>query len=158
MPVYCRCNGRGCCRSCVCVKSGLRCIDCFPSRNGHCANQKTMADYEQDYCRTLSPLPTSIAVHTNSDAEAENGPDNSHLDGAILDDVNGLPFGGTGAPDHHYSLPPFIPVTRGNYTWGDLSGQEFTSLVNEAYSQVVHWRPNFFKVPSGSSESNLWLN
>ena len=42
-------------------------------------------------------------------------------------------------------------MTGGNYTWGDLSGQEFTSLVNEVYSQVVHWRPNFFKVPSGSS-------
>ena len=110
-----------------------------------------MADYEQDYSRTVSPPPTSIAVHTNSDTETENSPDNSHLDGAILDDVNGLHFGGTGAPDHQYSLPPFIPVRGGNYTWGDLSGQEFTSLVSEAYSQVVHWRPNFFKVPSGSS-------
>ena len=39
---------------------------------------------------------------------------------------------------------PFRPA-------GDLSGQEFTSLVNEAYSQVVHWRPTLFKVPSGSS-------
>ena len=26
----------------------------------------------------------------------------------------------------------------------------FTNLIDEAYSQIVHWRPNLFKVPSGS--------
>ena len=27
--------------------------------------------------------------------------------------------------------------------------------MNEAYSQVVHWRPNLFKVPSGSSRKQF---
>ena len=38
MPVCCRCNGRGCCTSSVCVKAGRPCTDCLPSRKGHCCN------------------------------------------------------------------------------------------------------------------------
>ena len=38
MPVCCRCNGSGRCRSCACVKSGRPCVDCLPSRKGNCCN------------------------------------------------------------------------------------------------------------------------
>ena len=37
-PVCCRCNSRGKCRSCVCVKQGLVCTTCLPSRLGGCHN------------------------------------------------------------------------------------------------------------------------
>ena len=33
-PVCCRCNGRGKCMSCVCVKQGRVCTSCLPSRTG----------------------------------------------------------------------------------------------------------------------------
>lgn len=32
--------------------------------------------------------------------------------------------------------------------WGDLSGEEFTKAIDDAYAQVIHWRPNLFKIPS----------
>jgi hypothetical protein len=35
-------------------------------------------------------------------------------------------------------------------SWGDLSGEEFTKVIDDVYAQVVHWRPNLFKVPSGA--------
>ena len=34
-------------------------------------------------------------------------------------------------------------------SWGDLSGEDFTRAIDDAYSQVVHWRPNLFKIPCG---------
>ena len=34
--------------------------------------------------------------------------------------------------------------------WGDLSGQVFSNLIDDAYSQIAHWKANLFKVPSGS--------
>ena len=37
-----------------------------------------------------------------------------------------------------------------NSSWGDLSGEEFTKVIDDAYAQVVHWRSNPFKVPSGA--------
>ena len=36
MPVCCWCNGGGRCKFCICAKSGRSCVDCLPSRKGHC--------------------------------------------------------------------------------------------------------------------------
>ena len=33
----------------------------------------------------------------------------------------------------------------------DLSGHDFSNKIDDTYSQIVHWKPNFFKVPSGAS-------
>ena len=37
-PVCCRCNVRGKCMSCICVKQGRVCTSCLPSRTGGCHN------------------------------------------------------------------------------------------------------------------------
>ena len=34
----CRCNRDGRCKNCSCVKRGLNCESCLPSRLGHCSN------------------------------------------------------------------------------------------------------------------------
>ena len=34
--------------------------------------------------------------------------------------------------------------------WQDLTGQEFSTAIDNAYSWIVHWRQNLFKVPSGA--------
>ena len=34
--------------------------------------------------------------------------------------------------------------------WQDLTGQEFSTAIDNAYSRTVHWRQNLFKVPSGA--------
>ena len=77
----------------------------------------------------------------------------------MLDDVKTVPLSPGSSSSfesevhqaYNSSLPLFRPAIGIEYTWGDSSGQVFTSLIEEAYSQIVHWRPNLFKVPSGSS-------
>ena len=32
--------------------------------------------------------------------------------------------------------------------WQDLTGQEFSTAIDNAYSRTVHWRQNIFKIPS----------
>ena len=153
MPVCCRCNGRGRCISCACVKSGSRCIDCLPSRNGHCSNMEVVSDANEHSC-TLSSL---LMVPSTDDIDGitvdmnapENGPCSSPESVAVCNDVTAPSILDSQAPS--FSLPPFRPVQEADYTWGDMSGQVFTKLINEAYSQIVHWRQNIFMVPSGSS-------
>ena len=36
-------------------------------------------------------------------------------------------------------------------TWKDVTGLEFSAAIDDAYLQIVHWRKNLFKVPSGAS-------
>ena len=35
--------------------------------------------------------------------------------------------------------------------WHTLSGEEFATAIDSAYDQIVHWKSNLFKVPSGAS-------
>ena len=165
MPVCCRCNGRGRCKSCACAKSGSRCVDCLPSRKGHCSNQDPASDAgpEQEHSQRLSPslmspstTITATATATTLEAETEKDLDSPDFV-AMLDDVITVPsshdysFESEVHQAHGGSLPSFRPAIGTEYTWGDLSGQVFTSLIDDAYSQIVHWRSNLFKVPSGSS-------
>lgn len=47
-------------------------------------------------------------------------------------------------------LPPFQMASATDFTWGNLSGEDFSCAVHSAYSEAVHWRRNLFLVPSGS--------
>ena len=48
-------------------------------------------------------------------------------------------------------LPPFIPLERTCFSWADLDGSEVVEIINEAYTEIVHWRRNVFAVPSGEA-------
>ena len=159
MPVYCRCNGRGRCIACSCVKSGSRCVSCLPSRNGHCSNYECTIDAtsNDEHSRTLLPLPMQLSntLDTTPEAITENalddGPD---FVGAMLDNASaepGLGAASDGDQALNYSLPFFRPVQGAGYMWGGLSGHVFSSLIDDAYSQIVHWRSHLFKVPSRST-------
>ena len=168
MPVCCRCNGRGQCIACSCVKSGSQCVDCVPARNGHCSNLESTIDAASDgeHSRTLLPLPMPMRQSTTPDATpeaiAESAPDGSpdfDFVGAMLDDVIAAPSStdsGSGSESDvdqapNYSLPSFRPTVGTDYIWGDLSGQVFSSLIDDAYTQIAHWKSNLLKVPSGST-------
>ena len=66
-----------------------------------------------------------------------------------------------GIPDHQ-------PATALTACWGALKGQEIEEELLKAYSEIVSWRPNLFKLPKGSpgrsfvSEvdrlANAWAN
>ena len=55
--------------------------------------------------------------------------------------------GETGTPPN---AQPSVRRTQ-NFRWGDLSGNEFVIKIQIAYAEVVHWRQNLFKIPSGRS-------
>ena len=50
-----------------------------------------------------------------------------------------------------HALPSFKPMSCGKGTWQDLTGVEFSAAIDDAYLQIVHYRKNLFKVPSGAS-------
>ena len=140
MPVCCRCNGSGRCKACSCVKSGKPCLDCLPSRNGHCNNNETLtsAGPEHHPPMLLPPIPPSLATPATPAtldsphylAEANTPSLDMDMRDAILDDAT---------PDAHArALPLFKPMSCLNCTWGDLSGQEFSDAIDNAYSQMVH--------------------
>lgn len=151
MPVCCRCNGSGRCLSCSCVKLGKLCVDCLPSRKGQCCNDApaptphtpTISTPEVDNgnrssssSNVLSVTATSGSrVHfTNLSSESANV--SAILDDVITDSTTVMPT----AIDE--TLPSFKPPSRKVSSWGDLSGEDFIKAIDDAYAQVVHWRPN----------------
>jgi len=39
--------------------------------------------------------------------------------------------------------------------WGSLRGKEIASTINEAYNEVISWRPNLFLVPTGDTGNDF---
>lgn len=52
-------------------------------------------------------------------------------------------------PSPTVDLPEPVPMARPVFQWGTVSGEEFVRVVDSVYDEVVHWRRNLFKVPSG---------
>ena len=142
MPVCCRCNGGGRCKSCICVKSGRPCVDCLPSRKGHCCNNApsttTTTASDNGHCLSLSPsVGTSATVSYDNALDTQavltSSPEGAN-DSAIFDDV----ITGTLTASTR-TLPTFNPAPSMTSSWGGLSGEEFTIVIDEAYAEVVHW-------------------
>ena len=118
MPVCCRCNGRGCCISCACVKFGSRYLDCLPSRSGHCANQELSSDgvCEQEGSRILSPLlvsPSDIIVDGSvPGVGVEGGHDGSSDSVVMLNDVDTVPL----SPGFSSEFEVFHSFIHNNFT------------------------------------------
>ena len=49
-------------------------------------------------------------------------------------------------------LPPFKKATEvGSTKWGSLNGPDISPVLESAYNNVVKWKKNIFKVPSGNA-------
>jgi hypothetical protein len=49
-------------------------------------------------------------------------------------------------------LPPFTPLPEAKFRWGEVEeGEDFACALNRVYDEVVQWRRNLFKVPSGKA-------
>ena len=61
MPVCCRCNGSGCCKSCSCSRAGTPCTNCLPLHKSKCCNgghnDEPTSQPSPQY-RALSPNPS----------------------------------------------------------------------------------------------------
>ena len=47
-------------------------------------------------------------------------------------------------------VPP-SPTLSSRIVWGNLRGDQIKNEINEAYREVILWKPNLFKVPSGQT-------
>lgn len=55
--------------------------------------------------------------------------------------------------DHCYGshFPNFIPAADfSSANWGGIDGVDISPILDQAYNTVVRWKPNFFKLPSGT--------
>ena len=49
-------------------------------------------------------------------------------------------------------LPPFTPVREPDFRWGEVGdGRNFACALNRIYDEIVQWKRNLFKVPSGKA-------
>ena len=62
------------------------------------------------------------------------------------------------------NLPEFTKASTAiNSVTNNISGNEFSETINRVYNEIVQWRKNFFKLPSGNAakmfikELTLWL-
>ena len=57
----------------------------------------------------------------------------------------------SGKPALVGNLPPFKPVAPlSSVMWGDLDPSSFWSICSSIYDEVVHWRLDLIKIPSGN--------
>ena len=48
-----------------------------------------------------------------------------------------------------HPLPSFTEIPTPNFRWGDKDGEYLTQKIDQCYKEIVHWRRNLVKVPSG---------
>ena len=107
------------------MKANKKCNGCLPSRLGHCRNSDTN--------RTSSP--SSLTSSSNS------CPPTSSTSSATspLSPRTSLSVSSSAV---YRSSPRF--------TWGTRDAASFLQDLDRAYSIVVHWKRNLFRVPSGN--------
>ena len=185
----CRCNRTGSCKGCACVKAGIPCTNCLPSKLGSCVNSPHNSSRIQqpstEFIPINAPLPTGppasdadaasitiSAISTSaSDADAaaasitisgggdhdggdhdvdycENSrPESTDLDPSSTRCTHSV----TDTRESVCELPPYDATTDPHFVWGELDGETFAHSVDCCYAEIVHWRRNLFKIPSGKS-------
>ena len=133
----CRCNRSGKCRSCVCAKSGKRCATCLPARRGNCQNH-TVGD----------PALNTVANDQENEPRTNEFTTPSHLTSCPCKEEVPLPEAAENYESNEF-LPCYTPVHDLIFRWGELSGEKGGHEISKAYKEVVHWRRNLFKIPSG---------
>ena len=55
------------------------------------------------------------------------------------------------APTTVNDLPAYLPSTSANFKWGEVDGESFVRSITAIYDEIVHWKRNLFKTPSGKA-------
>ena len=133
----CRCNRKGTCRNCICVREGKSCTSCLPKRLGSCSNVDL--DHPSETDETVSDHP-SETDETVSESMEKEGEAETTLQG-----------GGKHVhePNMEDTLPPFSPAHSPDFKSGEMEGVNVVADIDMIYSKIVHWRHNPFKIPSG---------
>ena len=174
-PACCRCNASGRCKNCACVKDGQPCTNCLPSRKGTRSNRSTPTVNQPGTRRdVMTPRPSpsngmSDMEFSDTDRRSDDQPSaDPTASPPPIAKILTPPAAENWTPDerltppndsedpqipnsHQTTLPRFTPVPTPNFQWGDQDGESFTRGVDQCYTEIVHWRRNLFKVPSGKA-------
>jgi len=104
-------------------------------RAGDCQNTS-----RAERISTTSPNGDQQVAYTRSDLSVEN-----------RERQQGTP---EEYPGTSHSLPAFIHA-KNEYIWGERPSEEMTPLIEEAYREVMQWKPNLFVPPSGNVANEL---
>ena len=94
-------------------------------------------------CSPLSTGPHSLLFHSSPNPEPHSSPEllSFPSPSSLL----------TCSPEIFPELPAFFPSAKPSFTWGSFDSATFINSLNATYDEVVHWKPNFFKVPYGNT-------
>ncbi len=127
------------------MKAGRCCIDCLPYRLGTCQNTTGGHDITVPSQSTLPSLENSSGVSRMSLTDVESP--------LALGTTNLAFYSSPADTNEHLAddlLPAFTPAVAPSFTWGEVDADTFMSSLCSAYSEVVSWRKNCFKVPQGN--------
>ena len=162
-----RCNRTGSCRGCACVKARRQCSNCLPSKLGSCSNISSTPTPS-----TTTPTMNQSATNTNTMPSltlASNS--SSALSGSAISAQSALRGNGATStpgtqsdsatstqladsilcPPRPQQLPTFQPMNTPVFSWGIHNAEDFSHVLEATYSEVVHWRINSFKIPTGKA-------
>ena len=126
----CRCNKKGKCSNCSCVKAGHRCTNCLPSKLTVCSNTESSGRRDLGECSSFNPTLPSFPPTSSSPNDLS-------------------PLTTPPSPPDTVELPPFRPMGAPNFKWNNLSGAECTDAICKCYDRAIRWIPNLFMVPYG---------
>ena len=150
----------GVCERCSCVKAGSRCSDCYPGRMGLCRNQKTTSEnalltsnsLTQNHCHSVPgkySSTQSVSFDSEIDTTSEDLSSIADLPNMSVRDQD--TFQDCYNAEHMSPLPVYDGLPEPSFVWGKLDGSSATDIIQSCYEEVVHWRRNIFKVPTGKA-------
>ncbi len=151
MGQCCRCNKTGRCMNCACVKAGNLCQSCLPSRLGQCTNSQPV---------TLSPTATvnlSANPQTSNPAQVPlpNGPQTDSSPALATQEQLQTTTVPTTIIPSWGELPAHNIMAKPIFSWGSSCPESLSKSLTIAYKEIVHWKPNLFKMPQGNTGKTL---
>ena len=130
----------------------------MPGRNGRCENRRTVAASARMKDRqnggsvaARESIPedgstTANEIMTGTEEESEEG----ETQGKQTDNEDSCDSQ-SGACDRAMvrDFPQFAKMASPTYKCGEVDGETFAHSVECCYEEIVHWRRNLFKIPSG---------
>lgn len=113
---------------------------CRCNRNGACRNCVCVREGKR--CTSCLPKRLGSCSNVASDRPLETQEEEEDLQ----DSDEEVPESKT---EDMYTLPPFSPAHPSDFTWGEMEGAKVVADIDVIYSEIVHWRHNLFKIPSG---------
>ena len=133
----CRCNRTGKCQNCACVKEGKECDNCLPGRLGRCGNRVINAAADKTHTQTSTPNNAHSSLRQPSIESSHQL--YHHQNNVMREQEEELDSNLTKENNKESPLPPFQPASEPSF------------VIDACYKEVVHWRRNYFMIPSGKA-------